>query len=125
MNRTKKERMKIPYAFTIRWSPEDEAYIARVPALEGCIAHGDTFHEAADNIVEAMEAFLESMKEHGDPIPHSELVSTELRRFAPIINTSALARRAGLNKNTLASKLRRGTRFTDQEADAIQKALEV
>jgi lambda repressor-like predicted transcriptional regulator len=40
-----------------------------------------------------------------------------------VLNTAALARRAGLNRYTLASKLRRGTKFTDEEARKIRDAL--
>lgn len=57
------------YLTKIYWSDEDEAYVAEVPALQGCISHGDTYAEAARNIEEAMEAWLESASKHQDPIP--------------------------------------------------------
>ena len=34
------------HAITIRWSDEDQAFIAEAPDLPGCMAHGGT-HEAA------------------------------------------------------------------------------
>ena len=115
--------MKAKYQITISWSEEDEAFVARVPALSGCISHGDTYQEALENIQDAIEGFLASMKEHGDAIPEPDMAADEIRRYAPVLNTAALARRAGINRYTLASKLRRGTRFTDEEAKKIRKAL--
>ena len=120
-----KMNIKHPYSVTIRWSEEDEAYVARVPAIDGVISHGDTIEEAAANIQEALEGALESMTVHGDPIPPSDLATAELRRYAPILNTSALARKSGLNKSTLASKIRRGTPFSESESKAIQVALDL
>jgi hypothetical protein len=32
--------MKIHYKVVIYWSPEDEAYLAEVPELTGCVADG-------------------------------------------------------------------------------------
>ena len=61
------------YQTQIEWSDEDEAYIGRVPALRGCVAHGDTYAEAAANLQEAMELWLESAGKHGDEIPASDL----------------------------------------------------
>lgn len=72
---------------------------------------------------DAIDGFLASMKEHGDRISEPDIAADEIRRFAPVLNTAALARRAGLNRYTLASKLRRGTKFTDEEARKIRDAL--
>jgi lambda repressor-like predicted transcriptional regulator len=43
----------------------------------------------------------------------------------PHYSVARLAREAGLNQHTLASKLRRKTRFSDVEAKAIRRALGV
>lgn len=115
----------LPYAINITWSDEDDGYIATVPALTGCMSHGDTIEEAGANIQEAMEGWLACATAHGDPIPEPDRAMDDLRRFAPVINLSALARRAGVNKHTLATKIRRGTRFTPEEAKKIRAALPV
>jgi antitoxin HicB len=47
---------------------EDGIYVAEVPSLPGCISQGKTRSEALDNIKEAITGYLESLKEHGDPI---------------------------------------------------------
>ena len=115
--------MNTKYQINISWSDEDECYVARVPAMSGCIGHGDTYGDALDDIQDAIDGFLASMKEHGDAIPEPDMAADEIRRFAPVLNTAALARRAGINRYTLASKLRRGTKFTKDEAKRIRKAL--
>jgi predicted RNase H-like HicB family nuclease len=39
------------YSTVIYWSNQDEAFIAEVPELKGCIAHGETGEIALKNIV--------------------------------------------------------------------------
>ena len=48
---------------------EDGVYVAKVPELPGCISQGRTRKEALENVKEAIEAYLESLKKHGEPIP--------------------------------------------------------
>jgi predicted RNase H-like HicB family nuclease len=38
---------------------EEGGYTVYVPSLPGCISEGDTFDEAAENIKEAIELYLE------------------------------------------------------------------
>lgn len=57
------------YEVIIFWSDEDAAYVAEVPELPGCMAHGNTYELALENIREAMELWLETAREFGDPIP--------------------------------------------------------
>lgn len=48
---------------------EDGMFIAEVPTLPGCISQGKTRHEALANIQEAMQAYIESLKKHSEPVP--------------------------------------------------------
>jgi predicted RNase H-like HicB family nuclease len=48
---------------------EDGVFVASCPTLPGCHAQGRTREEARINIREAVELYLESLREHGDPIP--------------------------------------------------------
>ncbi len=57
------------YEIIIFWSNEDDAFVAEVPELPGCMAHGSTQDEALVNIREAMDLWIETAKEFGDPIP--------------------------------------------------------
>ncbi len=111
------------YLVKIYWSTEDEAFVAEVPALEGCVSHGSSYEKAAHNVQEAMEVWIESAERHNDPIPEPDLAAEELRRVAPLLKLSKLARIAKINQHTLASKLRRKTKFTPEEAARIREAL--
>ena len=57
------------YEVIIYWSKEDDAFVAEVPQLAGCAAHGDSQEEALRNAQEAIGLWLETAKEFGDPIP--------------------------------------------------------
>lgn len=57
------------YEIIIYWDNEDELYIAEVPELPGCMAHGHSEEEALLNIKEAIQLWIDSAKEAGDPIP--------------------------------------------------------
>ena len=43
----------IKYEIIIYWSEEDGAFVAEVPELPGCAAHGDTQETALDNAQDA------------------------------------------------------------------------
>jgi len=42
---------------------------AIVPDLPGCVSIGATFQEAEVNVKEAIELYLDVLKERGEPIP--------------------------------------------------------
>ena len=48
---------------------EDGVFVVEVPALPGCVSQGATRSEALRNIREAIEAYLESLRAHNEPIP--------------------------------------------------------
>ncbi|MBI4330923.1 MAG: type II toxin-antitoxin system HicB family antitoxin [Chloroflexi bacterium] len=57
------------YEIVIYWSSEDDAFVARVPELPGCMAHGETHEIALKNAQEAVHLWLDTAKESGDPAP--------------------------------------------------------
>lgn len=57
------------YEIIIYWSNEDNAFIAEVPEFPGCIAHGETPEKALKNANEAIQLWIDTAKEFGDPIP--------------------------------------------------------
>lgn len=57
------------YETIIYWSEEDQAYLAEVPELPGCMAHGDSYESALANAKEAIHLWIDTAKEFGDPIP--------------------------------------------------------
>ena len=51
------------------WSNEDHAFVAEAPELPGCMAHGDSQETALMRINEAMQLWMDTARECGDPIP--------------------------------------------------------
>ncbi len=43
------------YEMIIFWSDEDDAFVADVPELPGCMAHGSTYEEAVHNAQSAID----------------------------------------------------------------------
>ena len=64
------------YEIIMFWSQEDAAFIAEVPELPGCMAHGITQADALRHIQEAMAAWIEVAQEMGRsiPVPRGRLV---------------------------------------------------
>lgn len=57
------------YEIIIFWSDEDQAYIAEVPELPGCMADGRTYQEAIANAEVVIREWIETATELGRPIP--------------------------------------------------------
>jgi len=57
------------YETILYWSDADDAFIAEVPELPGCMAHGATQADALAQANEAVQLWLDAAKEFGDPIP--------------------------------------------------------
>lgn len=68
--------MAFDYRIIVEWSAEDAAYIARVPALPGCAAHGDTEAAAVEEARIAAEGILHTMRELGRPTPDPDVTSS-------------------------------------------------
>ena len=59
----------IRYQIIIYWSHEDEASIAEVPELPGCMADGSTYNEAVGTVEVVIQEWIETAKELGRSIP--------------------------------------------------------
>ncbi len=57
------------YEIIIFWSDEDQSFVADVPELSGCMAHGDSYESALANAREAITHWIATAKEFGDPVP--------------------------------------------------------
>jgi predicted RNase H-like HicB family nuclease len=53
-------KIKHRYEIIIYWSKDDEAYIAEVPELAGCMADGATYYEALENVETIIDEWLET-----------------------------------------------------------------
>ena len=51
------------------WSQEDQAFIAEVPELPGCMADGKTYQEVLSNTETIIEEWIETARELNRPIP--------------------------------------------------------
>lgn len=61
--------MTAGYRIEVFWSDEDQTWIADVPDLPFCTAHGATPHDAVAEVEVAAEAWLDAAKGTGRPIP--------------------------------------------------------
>lgn len=57
------------YEIILFWSEEDKAFVAEVPELPGCTAHGETHESALAHVRAAMDLWIETAKELNRPIP--------------------------------------------------------
>ena len=57
------------YEIIIYWSSEDNAFLAEVPELPGCMADGETYQKALSNAETVIEEWLETALKLGRPIP--------------------------------------------------------
>jgi predicted RNase H-like HicB family nuclease len=69
------------YHINVFFSPEDKAFIADVPDLKYCSAHGKTPQQALREVLIAIEAWLAAAKAHGKRIPKP--------RYRPVIYSAA------------------------------------
>lgn len=57
------------YEVILYWSKEDDAFIAEVPELSGCMADGSDYQEALANVEIIIKEWIETAEALGRPIP--------------------------------------------------------
>jgi predicted RNase H-like HicB family nuclease len=57
------------YEIIIFWSDEDQTFIADVPELPGCMAHGSSHAEALGNAEHAIALWIDTAREDGVAVP--------------------------------------------------------
>lgn len=62
-------KFELKYQVNLSWSESDQAFIAQVPELPGCMADGATYREAIKNIELMMQEWIATAKELGRTIP--------------------------------------------------------
>lgn len=65
------------YVYLIEKAPDD-SYSAYVPDLPGCTTCGDTVEEVKGCIKDAVAIYLESLREHNEPIPVPSTLAGEV-----------------------------------------------
>jgi antitoxin HicB len=61
----------LSYKILLRKEPEG-GYTVIVPSLPGCVTYGNTIEEAIEMAKEAIELYIESLKDHGEEVPTEE-----------------------------------------------------
>lgn len=61
------------YSVFIKYDPNDKIYVANIPELPGCMAHGSTREQALKEIETAKELWIETAIEDGQPVPEPDL----------------------------------------------------
>lgn len=59
----------IKYEVIIYWSEEDQAFLAEVPELPGCMADGATYQEVLKNVEGIIHEWIATARELGRPVP--------------------------------------------------------
>jgi predicted RNase H-like HicB family nuclease len=61
--------MMYRYEVIIYWSVDDNAFIAEVPELPGCVSDGESYKDAITNLEIIVEEWIETAKSLGREIP--------------------------------------------------------
>jgi len=61
--------MMSKYEIIIFWSKLDQVFVAEVPELPGCMAHGESQESALSNAKDAIALWIDTAREFGDPVP--------------------------------------------------------
>ena len=73
------------YEIILYWSNDDQVFIAEAPELPGCMAHGDDYETALENIQGAMKFWIDTARELGRlvPEPKGERLMLACRQGTP------------------------------------------
>jgi predicted RNase H-like HicB family nuclease len=61
--------MPIRYQLVIYWSETDRAFLVEVPELPGCMADGETYQAAVQNVEIVIQEWIETAQSLDRPIP--------------------------------------------------------
>ena len=71
------------YRIVLYWRDEDSVFIAVVPELPGCMAHGDTQEEALRNVGDAIGLWIDTAREFGESVPEPKRTSNSRSHERP------------------------------------------
>jgi predicted RNase H-like HicB family nuclease len=60
------------YELNVYWSTEDAVFVAEVPELPGCMAHGPTPTDAVRCVEEAIALWIDTALEDGIAVPEPQ-----------------------------------------------------
>ena len=79
----------LKHEVVIFWSDEDDAYVAYAPELAGCMAHGETYRDALNNILDAMAFWIDTVREIGKSVPEPKGREVMFDLHASLAETTA------------------------------------
>jgi predicted RNase H-like HicB family nuclease len=66
------------FRYTVLFEPAEEGgYVVTCPALPGLVTEGNSYAEARERAVEAIEGYLESLQKDGLPFPADKKLALE------------------------------------------------
>lgn len=80
------KKTKFKYMVNVRWSEEDNAYVAEVPELPGCATHGNTYETAIKNTKDAIASWIDGAKETGFIVPEPVATHQFSGKFVTRVN---------------------------------------
>lgn len=99
--------LEYPFAMSPLSEDEGGGYLIEFPDLPGCISDGATPEEALRNGADAVECWIEAMREAGKPIPAPSKAAVSKRTIAVANHIyqefAEEAQRQGLSVETIAS----------------------
>ena len=77
------------YSFTVLYEPAaEDGYVVTCPALPTVVTQGETLEEARAMAADAIDLVLQSLLDHGEPVPADQAAEPEAR---PIRETLTVA----------------------------------
>ena len=111
------------YQIQLDWDTEDEIWVATVPVLPGCSAHGETQEEALREINEAITCYLEAeLGVDASFVPPVPDIAT-LKKASKVLNKTQVAHLLGIEPRTLNARIRNNTPFRPGEAEKLRDEL--
>jgi predicted RNase H-like HicB family nuclease len=108
-------------------------YSAYIPALDGCVATGDSLDETKQRIVEAVEFHLDGMKEEGLEIPESFQndyhfsykidIESLFDWFSGVLTKSGVSKLTGMNPSLLSQYASGIKRPSSKQTKKIEQAI--
>ncbi len=111
----------------------EDNYSAYIPALDGCVATGDTFHQVKQRIEEAVEFHLDGMKEEGLDIPelfqsdydfvYKIDVESLFDWFSGVLTKSGISKLTGMNQSLLSQYANGMKKPSSKQTKKIEEAI--
>lgn len=111
----------------------EENYSAYIPALDGCVATGDSLHQVKQRIEEAVEFHLDGMKEAGLDIPepfqndYNFVYKIDIESlfdwFSGVLTKSGISKLTGMNQSLVSQYANGIKKPSSKQSKKIEDAI--